>query len=79
MTRREKLLNNALRNPDGLSFADFQTLLTQSGWIKRRQTGSHELWYSPKGFRLPIQRSDSNKAKGYQVKQFLTQLKKETQ
>jgi len=79
MTRWEKLLNKALQNPDGLSFADFQTLLIQSGWIKRRQAGSHELWYSPKGFRLPIQRGNSSKAKGYQVKQFLTQLTKETQ
>ncbi len=77
MTKREKLLHHALQNPEGLSFAEFQTLLRQCGWEKRRQAGSHELWYSPQGFRLPIQRGDNGKAKDYQVKQFLRRLETE--
>ncbi|MFM8330805.1 MAG: type II toxin-antitoxin system HicA family toxin [Candidatus Methylumidiphilus sp.] len=77
MTKRDKLLDQAFNNPAGLSFAEFQTLLSQADWEKRRQSGSHELWYSPQGFRLPIQRGDNGKAKDYQVKQFLHRLGQE--
>jgi hypothetical protein len=77
MTKRDKLLDQAFNNPAGLSFAEFQALLSQSGWQKRRQSGSHELWYSPKAFRLPIQCGDNGKAKEYQVKQFLYRLEQE--
>ena len=77
MTKRDKLLDRAFFNPAGLSFADFQTLLRQSDWQKRRQAGSHELWYSPQGFRLPIQCGDNGKAKDYQVKQYLHRLEQE--
>ncbi|TAN47578.1 MAG: type II toxin-antitoxin system HicA family toxin [Methylococcaceae bacterium] len=73
MTQKEKLLMTALNNPRGLSFADFQTLLKQSGWICDHQTGSHKIWYSPSGHRLSVQESKNGKAKGYQVDQFLLQ------
>ncbi len=46
--------------------------MEKSGWTFRRQKGSHRLWYSPKGYRLPIQ-PKGHSAKGYQVKQFLAQ------
>lgn len=73
MTKQEKLLAKAINNPRGLSFSDFQALLRQSGWIFDHQTGSHQIWYSPRGARLSIQEGRDGKAKGYQVEQFLVQ------
>lgn len=73
MTKQEKLLAKALNNPRGLSFADFQTLLRQSGWNFDHQTGSHQIWYAPTGARLSIQEGRDGKANGYQVEQFLQQ------
>jgi hypothetical protein len=77
MTKREKLLSKAQNNPKGLSFADFQTLLTQTGWQFDRQAGSHQIWYSPNGYRISIQNGNSGQAKGYQVEQFLAQYEVE--
>jgi hypothetical protein len=73
MTKREKILTRAMNNPKDLSFGEFQTLLRQSGWKFDHQKGSHQIWYSPTGFRLPIQEGQSGKAKGYQVEQFFGQ------
>ena len=73
MTKREKLLARAINNPKDLSFGEFQTLLRHAGWIFDHQKGSHQIWYSPKRHRLPIQEGRSGKAKGYQVEQFLVQ------
>ena len=77
MTRRDKLIEKAQQHPDGLSYIELQTLFEQCGWKKRRQSGSHELWYSPKGFRLPIQRGENGQAKSYQIKQFLKRWEQE--
>ncbi|MGH7839666.1 MAG: type II toxin-antitoxin system HicA family toxin [Candidatus Binataceae bacterium] len=76
MARRDDLLQRARSSPDGLAFREFETLMTRAGWKMRRQKSSHRLWYSPKGFRLPIQ-PNGNSAKGYQVRQFITQFDKE--
>lgn len=76
MVKQEKLLNKAMNNPDGLSFSDFQTLMKHQGWVLDHQRGSHQIWYSPKFYRLSVQNRNS-KAKGYQVKQFLNQLEVE--
>ncbi len=76
MSHHTKLLNKAKRNPEGMSFADFQTLMTQCGWIKDRQRGSHQIWYSLEGAKLSIQ-NRNGMAKGYQVQQFLNSLKGE--
>ena len=73
MTQREKLLNRARENPNGLRFDDFETLLAQCDWALDRQSGSHRLWHSPQGYRLPIQEGRNGKAKQYQVEQFLHQ------
>ena len=70
MTKRGKLLAKALANPSGLSFEEFETLLSQFGWVMKRQSGSHRIWSSPEGKVVPIQPSNG-KAKGYQVKQIL--------
>jgi len=69
--RREKLLQKARNNPSGLSFNDFRALMKYCGWLEDHQTGSHQIWYSPSKFRISIQ-NRKGKAKGYQVKQFLT-------
>jgi len=79
MTRKEKLLEKARNNPSGLSFVDFVTLMKQSGWVLDHQTGSHQIWYANLGKNIAIThrisvQNRNNKAKGYQVKQFLSAL-----
>ena len=71
MTRHAKLLEAALKNPKGLRFDDFEALLMQCGWTLDRQSGSHRVWYSSRGARLPVQEGRDGKAKPYQVRQFL--------
>jgi len=78
MTQREKLMARAMNNPKDLSFGEFQTLLRQSGWIFDHQKGSHQIWYSPKRRRLPIQEAKKGRAKGCQVEQFLIQYQEST-
>ncbi|MDE0323599.1 MAG: type II toxin-antitoxin system HicA family toxin [Candidatus Poribacteria bacterium] len=70
MRRRDRLLAKARNNPNSLNFREFETLLSRCGWIFDHQTGSHRIWYSPRGYRLPIQ-SKRAQAKGYQVREFL--------
>ena len=76
MGKKEKLLDKALNNFDGLSFDDFCTLMKHRGWVLDHQKGSHQIWYSPKSYRLSVQ-NRNGKAKGYQVKQFLIRLEEE--
>ena len=76
MTKQEKLLEKAKRNPEGLSFYDIQNFKKQKGLIFDHQKGSHQIWYSPKSYRISVQ-NRNGKAKGYQVKQFLTRLEEE--
>jgi hypothetical protein len=79
MTKRQKLLTRAEINSKDLSFNEFQTLLRQVGWTLDHQKGSHQIWYSMTGYRLPIQEGKNGKAKGYQVDQFLEQYKVENE
>jgi len=76
MGKYEKLLDKTRNNPSGLSFDDFQTLMSRCGWIKDHQSGSHQIWYSPKKQRISVQNKEG-KAKGYQVRQFLACYDKE--
>jgi frataxin-like iron-binding protein CyaY len=76
MTKYEKLLQRARNNHDGLSFNEFQTLMSRCEWVIDHQSGSHQIWYSPKGYRISVQ-NRNGKAKGYQVKQFLARLEEE--
>ena len=78
MTRADKLLEKARRNPGGLRFSEFETLLGRCNWMLDRQRGSHRIWISTKGARLPVQEGKSGKAKGYQVGQFLTIYEEES-
>ena len=41
MTKKEKLLEKARNNPNGLNFQEFTRLMSQAGWILDHQTGSH--------------------------------------
>jgi|SRR3989344_5533187 len=75
-SKSEKLLLKARNNPEGLSFNEFQTLMRHSDWVIDHQSGSHQIWYSPKGHRISVQ-NRRGKAKGYQVKQFLLRLAEE--
>lgn len=77
MGRKEKLLKKAYNNPKGLKFNEFESLLSLYDWKLDRQRGSHRLWISPGGQRLPVQKSKNGMAKGYQVEQFLNRLEKE--
>jgi predicted RNA binding protein YcfA (HicA-like mRNA interferase family) len=72
MGKKEKLLEKAKRSPQGLRLAEFEALLSKCGWTFDHQTGSHRIWYSPKGARISIQPMRDGKAKRYQVEQFLS-------
>ena len=74
MVGRGKRLEKAKRNPSGLRYGEFETLLGQCDWVKDHQSGSHRIWKAPSGFRLPTQPMPDGKAKGYQVRQFLSHL-----
>lgn len=76
MSKKEKLLEKANNNPAGLSIDEFRTLMKHQEWILDHQKGSHQIWYSPKYYRLSVQ-DKNGKAKGYQVKQFLERLEEE--
>ena len=78
MRRKDRLLSRARNNPNSLHFREFETLLSQCGWTFDHQTGSHRIWCSPVGYRLPIQ-PKRGQAKGYQVREFLRQYNQETQ
>lgn len=76
MSKKEKLLRDAISNPNGLSFDDFCTLMKHQGWCLDHQRGSHQIWYSPRLYRISV-RNRNGKAKSYQVKQFLVRLNEE--
>jgi predicted RNA binding protein YcfA (HicA-like mRNA interferase family) len=73
MSRTDKLLAKARRNPASLAFSEFETLLARVGWQLDHTSGSHRIFYSPNHYRLSIQPSKNGKAKAYQVRQFLTE------
>ena len=71
MARKITLLDKARHQPNGLRFHEFCTLLEQSGFVRRRQKGSHIIYAHPKDpHPLPVQEGKSGKAKPYQGKQF---------
>lgn len=78
MRRKDRLLSRARNSANNLHFREFETLLSQCGWTFDHQTGSHRIWYSPVGYRLPIQ-PKRGQAKNYQVREFLRQYDQEAQ
>ncbi len=73
MVKKDKLLEKAYNNPNGLNFSDFVTIMKQNKWTFDHKNGSHQIWYSPRGYRISVQ-NRKGKAKSYQVKQFLSTL-----
>ncbi|MEO5371626.1 MAG: type II toxin-antitoxin system HicA family toxin [Magnetococcus sp. DMHC-1] len=63
----------AKRNPEGLSFRDFDALLVGCGFRFDRQSGSHRIYVAPKGQRLSIQ-NRNGMAKRYQVRQAIKMI-----
>ena len=77
MSQKAKLLEKDKNNPKGLRLSEFETIMKQCEWIKDHQTGSHQIWFSPKGNRLTVQPRKDGMAKGYQVIQFLIRYEQE--
>ncbi len=73
MNRRAKLLERARHGT--ISFEEFETLLAQNGWVKRKsKRGSHRVWISPRGIPHPIQPDQNGEAKKYQLEQFFKEF-----
>ena len=53
MAKAAKLLEKACNQPGGLSFDDFDALLSRLGWVKRGQEGSHRLLVLAQGLQAP--------------------------
>jgi len=75
MNTKAKLLDKA--RTGRLTFREFLVLLSQQGWTKVRQKGSHQIWQSPGGRMVPVEKGPSGDAKAYQIGQFLNILDKE--
>ena len=57
------------KSDNNIGYADFQNLAVALGFVKRRQRGSHTMYYHKRvGAYLNIQK-DGSKAKSYQVEQ----------
>ena len=77
MGRWADMVQKARSNPAGLRFSDLCHLVERAGFVKRNQKGSHIIYKHPEltGLRpLPLQKGKSDKAKPYQVRQFLAIL-----
>ncbi len=72
---RRRLLEKARNNPTDVRFSDLVLLVEAAGFTLRGSEGSHRLYAHPDvPERLNLQRGRDGKAKGYQVRQFLTVL-----
>ena len=54
---------------NNIGYTDFQNLILALGFDKRRQKGSHTMYYHRKAHAFMNIQKDGNKAKGYQVEQ----------
>ncbi len=72
MSKFEKLLEKAERNPKGLRFSELQKLCEYIGMELKRTTGSHMI-YARKNptFAYTIQETTDGKAQAYQVRDIL--------
>jgi len=71
MTKKEKLIQKIMNNPENVSFDDLCHVIEMFGFKRKGGTGSHK-FYVRDGIQgaLNVQERDG-KAKAYQVKQFL--------
>jgi predicted RNA binding protein YcfA (HicA-like mRNA interferase family) len=74
MTRIAKLYEQMLRNPRGLTFAEFKRLLEAFGYRNVRQNGSHIAYRHTVVPDTRIVQPKGNMAKPYQVRQFLDMI-----
>lgn len=75
MSRNEKLLAKAWKNPGGLRFAEAQRLAELAGYTLDRSRGSHHVYVKDGVDRpLSLQEGKDGKAKAYQVRQILAEL-----
>lgn len=72
MTQIEKLYTQLVANRAAMRFADFRRILEAFGFTLDRIKGSHHIFRHPKVSRpLSVQPRGDNKAKPYQIDQFL--------
>ena len=72
MVRRTKLLARVRNNPRNVRFSDLLLLVEASGFVFKRQPGSHrQYWHPSARVALNLQPDANGKAKTYQVKEFL--------
>jgi hypothetical protein len=69
--RSRKLLEKALRNPQGLRFEEAKRLAQAFGFRLDRISGSHHIFVRPGIPQLMNLQNRGGKAKAYQVKQLL--------
>ena len=76
VSRIDKLIQKALVAPQNLSFSELCTLCRHFGMKRRKGSGGHRIYKreSPPFFTLSIQ-DDDGKAKPYQVRQLLDNVK----
>jgi predicted RNA binding protein YcfA (HicA-like mRNA interferase family) len=72
--KARKLLLKALNSPRNLRFAELCTLATAFGYRLDRTSGSHHIFVHPKATRPLNFQEVGDKAKPYQVKQFLRDI-----
>ena len=57
------------KSDNNIGYADFQNLIVALGFEKRRQKGSHTMYYHNQACAFMNIQKDGNKAKAYQVEQ----------
>ena len=75
MSKKDKLLAEALNAPANMRFADLCSLAEMFGFICRKVNGSHRI-YKREGYRWNMNfQDDDGRAKPYQVRQLLDALR----
>jgi predicted RNA binding protein YcfA (HicA-like mRNA interferase family) len=72
LSRLEKLIEKARKNPKNFKFSELRRLCELIGMVERNSGGSHVVYKrsNPPRHTIPIQ-DDNGMAKSYQVKQLL--------
>jgi len=71
MMQRAKLLEALRNNPRGVRFSELRLALVHVGFVFKRQSGSHLVYYHPIWREHMIVQEQRGMAKRYQVEQFL--------
>lgn len=71
MTRIAKLYSRSLQNPRGLSFREFERLLSAFGFVHARTVGSHRHYTHPRVPEILTVLPGGKDAKAYQVRRLL--------